>query len=353
MPNPLVSVIIPTRNRRSLVLRAVDSVMRQDCGDLQILVIDDGSTDGTAEALRGISSCQVIRRSQSGPAAARNAGIAAATGQYLAFLDSDDYWERHHLSALLKAMEQPGVGLAYTPTRTVTLEGEPLGGRRDRRKCHSGRIVEALFCHIFIHTSNVLCRTELVRQVEGFDESMPVCEDYHLWLRLSLRCQVAAVEQLSAFRCWHGQALSRQDRVRNAVVRAAMLERFYLTEGGRDAIARWAAYRRLGKVFFQAGRALARSAQRADALRFFGRSVRYRPLQVRGWAGYAGCRLRPDQADSPCHVRQLPGTSDLDVIMPGWRFASPSSFRPTTAAGCWGSPWPARRGRRSTISKPS
>jgi hypothetical protein len=298
-------VIIPTRNRRRLVLRAVESVLRQDCRDREILVIDDGSTDGTAAALDAAGHCRVIRMNQAGPAVARNAGIAVARGRYLAFLDSDDYWEEHHLSCLLQAMDSPRVGLAYTPTRTVTLDGELLGGRRDRRKCFSGRVAEPLFRHIFIHTSNVLCRTDLVRQVGSFDKSMPVCEDYHLWLRLTLRCEVAGVDRPSAFRCWHGQALSRQDRVRNAVVRAAMLERFYLAEGGREAVPSIAANHRLGKVFFQAGRALARSGQRADALKFFARSVRYRPLQLRGWAGYAGCWLRPDQSDSATHVQRL------------------------------------------------
>ncbi len=298
MPNPLVSVIIPTRNRRALVLRAVDSVLRQDFRDLQILVIDDGSTDGTAEALAGTPSCHVIRVNSGGPAIARNTGIAAATGQYLAFLDSDDYWQEYHLSCLLAAMDQPHVGLVYSPTHTVTLEGQPLGGRRDCRKCYSGHVAESLFRHIFIHTSNVMCRTDLVRQVGGFDESLPVCEDYHLWLRLALRCQMAGLERVTAIRCWHGQALSRQDRLRNAIVRAAMLERFYLAEGGQAVIPVRAAGRRLGKVFFQAGRALARAGQRADALRFFGKSVQYRPLQLRGWTGYAGCWLRPEQAGS-------------------------------------------------------
>jgi GT2 family glycosyltransferase len=305
MPDPLISVIIPTRNRRRLVFRAVESALRQECRDREILVIDDGSTDGTAAALEAAGDCQVIRMNQAGPAAARNAGIAVAKGRYLAFLDSDDYWEEHHLSCLLEAMDSPRVGLAYTPIRTVTLDGELLGGRRDRRKGYSGRVAESLFRHIFMHTSNVLCRTDLVHQAGGFDKSMPVCEDYHLWLRLALRCEVAGVDRPSAFRCWHGQALSRQDRVRNAVVRAAMLERFYLTEGGRDAVSPLAASRRLGKVFFQAGRALARSGQRGDALKFFARSIRYRPVQLRGWAGYAGCWLRPDQSGSATHVQQL------------------------------------------------
>lgn len=305
MPDPLVSVIIPTRNRRKLVFRAVESVLRQDFRDVEILVIDDGSTDGTAAALEAAGHCQVIRMNQAGPAVARNAGIATARGQYLAFLDSDDHWEPHHLSCLLKAMDSPRVGLAYSPTRTVTLDGQPLGGRRDRRKCYSGRVAEYLFRHVFIHTSNVLCRTDLVRQVGAFDKSMPVCEDYHLWLRMALLCEFVSVDQLTAFRCWHGQALSRQDRVRNSVVRAAMLERFYLAEGGRQAIPHITAYRRLGKVFFQAGRALARAGQRGDALRFFARSVRYRPVQIRGWAGYAGCWLRPDQPNAATPIQPL------------------------------------------------
>jgi glycosyltransferase involved in cell wall biosynthesis len=240
-----------------------------------------------------------------GPAAARNRGIAAAAGRYLAFLDSDDYWHPPHLSSLLAALDRPQVGLAYSPVRTESLDGRPLGGRRDRRRYHSGRVGRWLFDHVFIHTSNVLCRTELVRQVGGFDESLPVCEDYHLWLRLALRCEVAGIDRVTAIRCWHGGGLSRQDRIRNAVVRAVMLERFYLTEGGRAVVPPRAARRRLGRVFFQAGRALARAGQRTDALRFFRKSLRYRPLRLRAWAGYGACQLRPDGTDSPVAVERL------------------------------------------------
>jgi glycosyltransferase involved in cell wall biosynthesis len=305
MSNPLVSVIVPTRNRRALVLRAVDSVLRQDCRDIELVVVDDGSTDGTAEALSSLGTCLVLHANSVGPAAARNVGIAAARGQYLAFLDSDDYWKESHLSRLLGAMASPEVGLVYSPTHSETLEGKPLGGRRDRRKCYSGQVADPLFRHIFIHTSNVLVRTDLVRRIGGFDESLPVCEDYHLWLRLALLCQMASVPQITAVRCWHGQALSRQDRLSNGIVRAAMLERFYLAEGGQAAIPARAACRRLGKVFFQAGRALVRAGQRADALRFFARSVHYRPLQVRGWTGYVACWLRHKQAGASSVQRLL------------------------------------------------
>ncbi len=306
MPNPLISVIIPTRNRRDLVLRAVRSVLRQDHPHRQILVVDDGSTDGTVEALAGEPGCRVIRQEAGGPAAARNTGITAAEGEYLAFLDSDDYWLENHLSTLLAAMADPRVGLAYCPTKTVTLDSEPLGGRRDCRKCYSGQVAERLFRHVFIHTSNVLCRSDLVRQAGCFDTSLSVCEDYHLWLRLALRCEMAAVEPVTSMRCWHGRALSRQDRLRNVVVRAAMLERFYLREGGREAIPARSACKRLGKVFFQAGRSLARAGQGRDAMGFFRRSVRYRPWQFRGWTGLGACWMRPGQSD-PQVVQQLLG----------------------------------------------
>lgn len=305
MPNPMISVIIPTRNRQQLVTRAVESVLRQDFRDFEIIVIDDGGTDGTRQALEG--RCRVLLTGHCGPAGARNAGIAQARGTYLAFLDSDDYWRENHLSSLLGPMSRPDVGMVYSPTQTATLDGRPLGGRRDRRQCDSGRIVASLFEHIFIHTSNVLCRTELVRQVGGFDESLPVCEDYHLWLRLALRCEVGLVREPTATRCWHGHALSRQDRLRNAVVRAAMLERFYVTEGGLGAVPRRVAHRRLGKVFFQAGRALAWAAQPVDAMKFFTKSLRYRPIQVRGGLGYLGCLLRRGQADQAAGVQRLLG----------------------------------------------
>ncbi len=306
MPDPQVTVIIPTRNRRQLVMRAVDSVLRQDFQDFEIIVIDDGSTDGTDSALITQPRCRVLHTDHAGPAVARNAGIAQAAGQFLAFLDSDDYWQPHHLSRLIGLMTGPQVGLAYSPTQTAGLDGQPLRKRRDRRKCFAGQVIQPLFQHVFVHTSNIVCRTNLVRQAGGFDESLPVCEDYHLWLRVALRCEVACADEPTATRCWHGQALSRQDRLRNAVVRAAMLERFYLAQGGAGRHS--ATYRpstTKPRCFFRPVVRLAAANQRADALKFFARSLRYRPVQVRGEHWLPALSSSPESGRPASSVQRL------------------------------------------------
>lgn len=301
MPNPLVTVIIPTYNRRQLVQRAVDSVLRQSIQDFEIVVVDDGGTDDTGAALAGTSRCRVIRTDHRGPAAARNAAVEVAVGRYIACLDSDDHWLENHLERLLAPMDRSEVGLVYSRTRTTRLDGSALAGRHDRRSCYAGQVVSRLFKHVFIHTSNTLCRADLLNASGGFDETLPVCEDYHLWLRMAMRSDVAHVPEVTAIRCWHDQALSRQNRVRNMVVRAVMLERFYLAEGGRAAVGYGAACQRLGRVFFQAGRAIGEAGQRADAMRFFNRSLRYQPMQIRSLAGYVDCwsrlnRNAPDES---------------------------------------------------------
>jgi len=280
------------------VQRALKSVFEQDFRDFEVIVIDDGSTDGTFELLRHNPLCTVVRTERVGPAAARNAGISVARGLLIAFLDSDDIWLPTHLSSLVPAFEDEAVGLAYSPTKTVRLDGLPLSGRRDRRRCYSGRVTERLFEHVFVHTSNVVCRRELLEVVGCFEPSLPVCEDYHLWLRLSLRCHFKCVYSTTALRCWHENTLSRQDRLRNSIVRALMLERFYRSEGGSEAISQRVAARRLGRVFYQAGRLLADAGQFALGAKFLRRSLRYRPLQVRAALKLLRCSLSRDTADS-------------------------------------------------------
>jgi glycosyltransferase involved in cell wall biosynthesis len=116
MTSPLVSVIIPTYNRETLILRAIDSVLRQTYRDFEIIVVDDNSTDATQQVLSSISDprLRVLRHSTNcGPPAARNTGINAARGEYLAFLDSDDEWLEQKLEVQLTAMRQNDAHFCY------------------------------------------------------------------------------------------------------------------------------------------------------------------------------------------------------------------------------------------------
>lgn len=180
---PKVSVVIPTYNRREAVLRAVASVAAQTYEDFEIIVVDDGSADGTDHALQSLGEprLRVIRQENAGVALARNAGIDAASGAYIAFLDSDDTWFPNKLATQLPALEaSPAyVGLCYCTVRTegagsTTLHHARVGGNARERLLLSNVVHAPPSC--------LLVRRGVFDAVGGFDPRLPAIEDWD-WLQ--------------------------------------------------------------------------------------------------------------------------------------------------------------------------
>ncbi len=207
-----VSVIIPTYNRVALVQEAVASVLAQTWQDFEVLVVDDGSTDHTVAALAPFAGqVRVVRRpSRGGVSAARNRGIAAARGQWLAFLDSDDLWLPEKLSRQWAFLEaQPGLLLCQTE-ETWVRRGVRVNQPLSHRKV-GGDIFLPSLERCLVSPSAVLLHRRLIEEHGGFDENLPAAEDYDLWLRLSWRYPVGLVpEALVIKRGGHADQLSRQ-----------------------------------------------------------------------------------------------------------------------------------------------
>ncbi len=186
-----VSVIIPTHNRKGLLRETINSVLKQTFKEFEIIVIDDGSTDGTSEMLRTVYGdavrCVVIAHSGL-PAVARNAGIQAAEAPYLAFLDSDDLWVPDKLERQLKALEEnPKYGWSYG---NVACFGPSHSNQEllyGNWRIRSGNIFQKLFTGNFVPTSTVVVRASSLRKAGIFDISpgLRAAEDYELWLRLA------------------------------------------------------------------------------------------------------------------------------------------------------------------------
>lgn len=182
---PRVSVYLPTRNRASLVPRAVASVLAQDHADWELLIVDDASEDSTpavlAELARRDPRIRLFRNERPGGApAARNVAIRAAAGTFVTGLDDDDEFLPHRLSALLRA---------FDPRYAFVCSGFWLVEARHRRaRGDTDRVVtldEQL--HVNVVGTQVLTQTERVRALGGFDETMPAWQDYDLWTRLMER----------------------------------------------------------------------------------------------------------------------------------------------------------------------
>jgi glycosyltransferase involved in cell wall biosynthesis len=181
-----VSVIIPTYNRRALVDEAVGSVLAQSYNNFELIVIDDGSDDGTADHLARYGSyLRLISRRRSGVAAARNYGVSVAKGRYLAFLDSDDLWMPNKLEIQVAFMGQH-LGVQICQTDEIWIRNRVRVNPKTKHKKPSGDVFRRSLDLCLVSPSAVMMTKQLFNQVGGFDESFPVCEDYDLWLRIAL-----------------------------------------------------------------------------------------------------------------------------------------------------------------------
>ena len=179
-----ISVIIPTHNRAHTISQAIESVLKQSLPPTEIIIIDDGSTDGTAELVQNkFPNCRYLHQQNQGVSSARNSGISAASGEWLAFLDSDDEWMPDKLAAQASALEcNPEAHLCHTEEIWIR-----NGKRVNQMKKHAKRggwIFQHCLPLCAISPSSVIIHHSLFEAVGLFDEKLPACEDYDLWLRI-------------------------------------------------------------------------------------------------------------------------------------------------------------------------
>lgn len=192
-----VSVIIPTYNRSGELLeKSIDSVLSQTHQSFELLIIDDGSTDDTREALhkRYHDEIRIITTDNQGPAAARNVGIKNAAHNFIAFLDSDDWWDKHKLCVQVQIMEAQPTCLVSHTDEIWYRRGQFLNQKKKHSRPHGDIFVQclALCC---VGMSTVMMRKKFFEVVGLFDESLPCCEDYDLWLRASCQVDFCKIDQ--------------------------------------------------------------------------------------------------------------------------------------------------------------
>ena len=212
MSKPLVSVIIPTFNRGYCLEESIRSVLEQSFIDFELVVVDDGSTDNTSELVRRFPAVKLIRLEEKnrGVSFARNRGVVEAQGDWVGFLDSDDLWEQGKLATQVKWIERhPDLQAVYTDEIWIR-NGLRVNPMNKHRK-YSGDIFRYCLPLCIVSPSSVLLRAKVLSEVGGFDESMPVCEDYDLWLRIAKRYPFHFIEEkLIVKRGGHEDQLSRK-----------------------------------------------------------------------------------------------------------------------------------------------
>jgi glycosyltransferase involved in cell wall biosynthesis len=199
---PRVSVVIPCRDAERYVAEAIDSALRQTYRDFEIIAVDNGSTDRSLDVLRGYGDAvQVLQEPRLGASRARNAGIAASRGEFIAFLDADDFWEPGKLQAQVALMdERPEVGMVATDYWMALQEGDRcVRGRRVRVTCPD--YLEAIFAGYACHISTIMVRRAVIDAVGAFNEEVQMCEDMEFYLRVAEAYPVAnCAEPLSTYR---------------------------------------------------------------------------------------------------------------------------------------------------------
>ncbi len=294
---PRVSIIIPTYNRADMVVEAISSVLSQTERDVEVLVVDDGSTDDTRSAVAALGDARVryFYKDNGGPAAARNYGLAKVTGQYLAFLDSDDLWPQTYLDTMISRLERrPECGAAYSPITVAYPDGCRVVSY-ERPAGKSGRITTELFKHSFIWPSASLFRASVWRGF-FFDEQLNrISEDSDAFLRLSLSVEFLFVSEVEAIHRLSSDSISAAHG--RSPMRLLSLERFYFNLGGDRVIPSRVALRRLSHTC----RALAEDRRKANAreaaLSWYRRAISYWPYDLRLYPGWLSMLLRSNRDD--------------------------------------------------------
>lgn len=284
--DPLVSVVLPTHDRLAYLREAVDSVFAQTVGDWELILADDGSTDGTVEWARTLDDPRVrlieLPRTAN-PAFVRNRALEAARGRWVAFLDSDDAWAPDKLEAQLAALrDAPGARWSYGDCEIMDVRGDPVSRERFRSWLPiSGRITLPLLAYrAQVSCPSVMVERALLAEVGPFDEGLPKCEDFEMWLRLAEVAECVAVPgRRVRVRLHWGSSTRDNPRVEEDTI--AVFRRF--AAGTRSREARRVCRR---QIAFHALRLAWRRGQRGDragSLRALATALRARPLDPHPW----------------------------------------------------------------------
>lgn len=207
MSFPVVSVIVPVYNREKTIGQAIDSVLAQSSKDFELIIVDDGSTDRTPDLLAGYGDrLHVVRRERNSslPSVARNVGLAQAKGQYIAFLDSDDFWYPEKLAAQTAFMrDHEQVVLSHTFCHVVDEAGNVQCIRREKEMPRDGDLFVELLNECFITTSTVMICRSLYERIGGFNEdpALKRGEDREFFLRAADKGFLGFVPEVLAAHC--------------------------------------------------------------------------------------------------------------------------------------------------------
>jgi glycosyltransferase involved in cell wall biosynthesis len=284
---PLVTVVMATYNYAHYLPTALASALAQTVSNIEVIVVDDGSTDNTREVVERFAADPRVRylyQSNGGHGAAKNAGVRAARGTFIGYLDADDAWDPRKLEKQLPLFEDPSVGVVYSRMEWM----DPSGARRpydripERLRPRRGRVVKHLFFDNFVPFSSSVVRASCYKTAGLMDEKLPMGNDWDLWLRVALTHRFEFVDEpLLFYRVGHGGQMSKNSEGRRKCAEKIM-QKFVAQHP--KAVPR--------HVIRQAWAYTCRSRgyRESDAKRSFGlylAAIRFWPLDVKAYRGLA------------------------------------------------------------------
>ena len=267
LEEPFVSVIMPAYNSRAYLAESIQSVLDQDYEALELIIVDDGSTDGTADLARQFGErVRVIEQQNSGPAAARNRGVKAARGELIAFIDSDDIWVPGKTRAQVDYLRSnPDVGVVFgrlirwfanadgsfdpPPDSPAPAEGQVIVEEE------SGWIYPEMLLDSVIWIVSAMVRKSLWESLNGLDEALRIGEDYDFFIRASRLCRIDELDRLVAYYRIHNQSTTQVMRTENyeCLVLMRAIERFGTASPDGREVSKRLLRERLFKLFFNHG----------------------------------------------------------------------------------------------------
>jgi glycosyltransferase involved in cell wall biosynthesis len=270
----MISVCIPTYNRKDYLKEALQSLCRQTYRDFEVIVLDDGSTDGTREMVEAMDfPIRYYQQTNQGLPQVNNRLVELAKGNYICFLDSDDVFFDDALERLYHAVGGADDKIAYAPYIRIDKDGTEIGFYD--KQLYSGDITEKLFQQIFVHCVCTLIPRRLFQEEGGYNSNIRNCFDYELNLALSLKYQYIALDSPAFKRRRHSNNVSGYN-YQNLMTELNVLENFYFHKGGRDKIPVPVAFRRLARQACRTGKCALKEKKYSQAKAALKKSLSYR-----------------------------------------------------------------------------
>jgi glycosyltransferase involved in cell wall biosynthesis len=291
--SPFISVVVPAYNAEKVLSEALESVRRQSFQHHEVIVVDDGSTDRTGEIARRFcdedSRFKLIRQANAGSAVARNTAIKQAAGEWIAFLDADDFWLPTKLESQINLWKSdPGANLIFTNYWIWSGQEDRFLRYRNARKFPEGHF-QFLHLENVFGTSTVMIPRELFEKAGPFDPELRGAQDWDLWLRISengLRAR-GVWEPQARYRIWPGGVTA--DRVRNATYGVRVMEKAVARSGSSPRLKGYRRALRMARARLELSRVHSLMKQSpAEVPRTVLRAWRCYPSDVKWLAGYLG-----------------------------------------------------------------